>query len=149
MTVLLVLGGFSHAEDNLGDQLRRALEKAKGKIGEVAEKAGDKGRQWYRQAKENLKLSKPEYLKRAGAKLKDLDERVAVLHEMSSAPGQREYFKTRVIALEQHVVFAKGEIQALEASETEAAFRAKQSHFNKTVWTLEAAVEQAEEEAGV
>jgi vacuolar-type H+-ATPase subunit H len=149
LTAVLALGSILHAEDNLADQLKRALDKAKVKIGEAAEKAGDKGREWYRKAKENLKLSRPEYLKRADQKLKDSEAQIAVLREMSNAPGQRDYFKTRVVALEQHLVFAKTEFLNLESAEGEAMFRARQSIFNKTVWTLEAAIEQAQEEAGL
>lgn len=145
----LALGTLVHAEDNLADQLKRALDKAKVKLNEAAEKAGDKGRQWYHKAKENLKLSRPEYTKRADEKLKDSEAQIAVLREMANAPGQRDYFKTRVIALEQHLAFAKTEFLNLQAAENDAMFRARQTTFNKTVWTLEAAIEQAQEEAGL
>lgn len=135
--------------DDLGDQLKRALEKAKVKVSEAAVKAEQKGREWYYAAKENLRLTRPEYTKRAVKKLEQLDANVLVLKEMLNAPGQREYFKTRVAALDQHVAYAKDEFKNLEAADTEAIFRARQSGFNKTLWTLEAAVEQAQEEAGL
>lgn len=149
LIAVLVAGTCAHAEDNLADQLKRALDKAKVKLNEAADKAGEKGREWYRQAKDNLKLSRPEYLKRAEKKLSESEAQVAVLKEMSNSPGQRDYFKTRVSALEQHAAFAKSEYASLAAADSEAMFRARQSIFNKTVWTLEAAIEQAQEEAGL
>jgi hypothetical protein len=146
----LLMSCLVQAEDNnLADQLRKALEKAKDKLGEAAEKAGQKGREWYHQAKDILRLSRPEYTKRAEKKIEEFDAQVAVLKELSSAPGQREYFKTRVVSLQQHLAFAKSEFQTLTLSDTEAMFRARQSTFNKTLWTLEAAIEQAQEEAGL
>lgn len=150
LTLLAVLAVGSVVQaDDLSDQLKRALEKAKVKVGDLAVKAEQKGREWYYQAKENLRLSRPEYTKRAQKKLEQLDANVLVLHEMLNSPGQRDYFKTRVTALDQHVAYAKTEYLNLEAAETEAVFRARQSGFNKTLWTLEAAVEQAQEEAGL
>jgi len=150
LIAVLALSSSLHAEDgNLADQLRRALDKAKVKLGDVAEKAGEKGRQWYHQAKENLKLSRPEYSKRAEKKLADIDAQVAVLKEIASGAGQRDYFKTRVTAIDQHMAYAKNEFITLQAADTEPMFRARQSIFNKTLWTLEAAVEQAQEEAGL
>ena len=150
LLIVLAQSSFLHADDsNLADQLKRAFDKAKVKLGEAADKAGNKGHQWYHQAKENLKLSRSEYTKRAGKKLGELEDEVAVLKEMSAAPNQRDYFRTRVSALEQHAAYAKTEFKGLEAADTDAMFRARQSIFNKTVWTLEAAVEQAQEEAGL
>ena len=148
LLAVLLVGSFVQAED-LGDQLKRALEKAKVKVGDMAVKAEQKGREWYYAAKENLRLTRPEYTKRASKKLEQLDADVQVLHEMLNAPGQRDYFKTRVAALDQHVEYAKAEFKNLDASDSEAIFRARQSGFNKTLWTLEAAVEQAQEEAGL
>jgi hypothetical protein len=149
LLTVLAVGSAAYAEDNLADQLKRALEKAKVKVGDMAVKAEQKGREWYHQAKENLRLSRPEYSKRAEKKLEQLEADILVLKEMLNAPGQREYFKTRVTALEQHAAFAKTEYTTLQESNSEAIFRARQSGFNKTVWTLEAAVEQAQEEAGL
>ena len=63
--------------------------------------------------------------------------------------GGRDYFKTRVSALEQHHAFAVKEQETLAAIADDAQFRARQKSFDKTLWTLEAAVEQAQEEAGL
>lgn len=148
LLAVLAVSSVLHADD-LGDQLKRALEKAKVKVGDMAVKAEQKGREWYYAAKENLRLTRPEYTKRADKKLGQLDADVQVLHEMLNAPGQRDYFKTRVTALDQHVAYAKTEYKTLVDSDSEAMFRARQAGFNKTLWTLEAAVEQAQEEAGL
>lgn len=148
LLAVLAVGSVVQADD-LSDQLKRALEKAKVKVGDMAVKAEQKGREWYYAAKENLRLTRPEYTKRAAKMVEQLDANVMVLKETLNSPGQRDYFKTRVAALEQHVAYAKEEFKSLEAAETEAIFRARQAGFNKTVWTLEAAVEQAQEEAGL
>jgi hypothetical protein len=145
----LIAGSLVHAEDKLADQLRRAFDKAKVEAKDLAEKANQKGREWYHAAKENLRLSRPEYTKRAEKELGQLEADVLVLREMANAPGQRDYFKTRVAALDQHVLYAKNEMKTLQESDSDAVFRARQSVFNKTLWTLEAAVEQAQEEAGL
>ena len=63
--------------------------------------------------------------------------------------GGRDYFKTRVSALEQHYAFAVKEQETLTAITDDAQFRARQKSFDKTLWTLEAAVAQAQEEAGL
>ncbi|MDB6139119.1 MAG: hypothetical protein JWO94_2191, partial [Verrucomicrobiaceae bacterium] len=74
---------------------------------------------------------------------------IAVLKEQSTGPGQRDYFKLRVQALEQHAAFATAELDRLRLSESEEVFRARQTSFDRTLWTLEAALGQAQEEAGM
>ncbi len=133
------------AEDSLNDQLRRAAEKLKNEFSKVKEQSEVKGREWYRKAKDHLTTSREEYLKQAGTALTRWKADIDVLKDQ----GGRDYFKTRVTALEQHHAFAVKELETLTAINDEAQFRARQKSFDKTLWTLEAAVEQAQEEAGL
>jgi len=133
-----------HAED-LGEQLRRAAEKFKQELTKVKDQAGVKGRAWYQQAKDHLSTSREEYLKKAGDALTRWKADIDVLKEQ----GGRDYFKTRVLALEQHHAYAMKEMETLTALTEDAPFRARQKSFDRTLWTLEAAVEQAQEEAGL
>ena len=133
------------SEDSLNDQLRRAAEKLKNEFSKVKEQSAVKGREWYKKAKDHLTTSREEYLKQAGTALTRWRADIDVLKDQ----GGRDYFKTRVTALEQHHAFAVKELETLTAINDEAQFRARQKSFDKTLWTLEAAVEQAQEEAGL
>ena len=133
------------AEDSLNDQLRRAAEKLKNEFSKVKEQSELKGREWFKKAREHLTTSREEYLRQSGAALTRWKADIDVLKEQIG----REYFKTRVSALEQHHAFAVKELETLAAITDEAQFRARQKSFDKTLWTLEAAVEQAQEEAGL
>ena len=134
-----------HAEDSLNDQLRRAAEKLKNEFAKVKEQSEVKGREWYKKAKDHLTTSREEYIQQAGTALNRWKADIDVLKEQTG----REYFKTRVTALEQHHAFAVKELETLASITEEAQFRARQKSFDKTLWTLEAAVEQAQEEAGI
>jgi hypothetical protein len=133
------------AEDSLNDQLRRAADRLKNEFSKVKDQSEVKGREWYKKSKEHLTTSREEYLKQSNAALNRWKANIDVLKEQIG----REYFKTRVTALEQHYEFAVKELTTLTAITDEDQFRARQKSFDKTLWTLEAAVEQAQEEAGL
>lgn len=130
---------------DLEEQLRRAAEKLKNEFSKVKEQTEVKGREWFKKAKEHLTTSREEYLKKAGDALTRWQADIGVLKEQ----GGRDYFKTRVKALEEHHAYAVKERETLVGITEEAQFRARQKSFDKTLWTLEAAVEQAQEEAGL
>jgi hypothetical protein len=144
LTLSLSLSAL-HAEDSLNEQLRRAAEKLKNEFAKVKEQGQPKGRQWYKKSQEHLTTGREEYLKEAGVALSRWRADIDVLKDQ----GGRDYFKTRISALEQHHAFALKELETLTAISDEAQFRARQKSFDKTLWTLEAAVEQAQEEAGL
>lgn len=147
LAAALLAGSTIHGADDLADKLKRALEKAKDKVGDIAQSAGRKGREWYNSARDNLRLSRTEYTTRAEKKLAELTSDVDTLKELATT--MPEYFKTRVQSLQQHVAYTANEMQTLKSSESDATFRSRRTVFNKTLWTLEAAVEQAQEEAGL
>lgn len=131
--------------DDLGEQLRRAAEKFKNEISKVKDQTEVKGREWYKQAGEHPAMGREAYLKKAGDALTRWKADIDVLKEQ----GGRDYFKTRVQALEEHHAYAMKEMGALAVITDEAQFRARQKSFDKTLWTLEAAVGQAQEEVGL
>lgn len=134
----------AQAEDSLNDQLRRAAEKLKNEFSKVKEQSEVKGREWYKKAKDHLTTSREEYLKKAADALTRWKADIDVLKEQ----GGRDYFKMRVQALTEHYTFAVKEWETLNGLTEEAPFRARQKTFDKTLWTLESAIEQAQEEAG-
>ncbi len=133
------------ADDGLNEQLRRAAEKLKNEFSKMKGPTSAQGREWHQKAQENLALSREEYLKKAGEALTRWKADIDVLKEQ----GGRDYFKTRMQALTEHHTFAIKEMAALNELIEEAPFRARQKPFDKTLWTLEAAIEQAQEEAGL
>ncbi|OYW31472.1 MAG: hypothetical protein B7Z47_01000 [Chthoniobacter sp. 12-60-6] len=148
LLICLALGLCLHslrAEDSLNDQLRRAAEKLKNEFAKVKDQGEVKGREWYKKAKDHLTTSREEYLQQSSTALIRWKADIDVLKEQVG----REYFKTRVLALDQHHAFALKELETLNAVTDETQFRARQKSFDKTLWTLEAAVEQAQEEAGL
>jgi len=134
----------TQAEDSFTDQLRKAAEKLKNEVSKVKDQTEVKGREWYKKAKERLTTSREEYVKQAADALNRWKADIDVLKEQ----GGRDYFKTRVQALVEHHAFAMQELATLNGLPDEPSFRARQKTFDKTLWTLEAAVEQAQEEAG-
>jgi len=142
----LSLGAHTlRAEDSLNDQLRRAAERLKNEFAKVKEQNTVKGGEWHKKSQEHLAASREDFLKQAGAALTRWKADIDVLKDQ----GGRDYFKTRVSALEQHYAFAVKEQETLTAITDDAQFRARQKSFDKTLWTLEAAVAQAQEEAGL
>ncbi len=134
----------TQAEDSFTEQLRRAAEKLKNEVSKVKEQTEVKGREWYKKAKERLATSHEEYVKNASEALNRWKADIDVLKEQTG----RDYFKTRIQALVEHHTFAMQELAVLNSLADEASFRARQKTFDKTLWTLESAVEQAQEEAG-
>lgn len=142
--VSLCLGAV-HAEDSLNDQLRRAAEKLKNEFSKVKEQTEIKGHEWFKAAKSHPTTNREEYLKKVEGALTRWKADIDVLKEQ----GGRDYFKTRVQALEEHYAFALKELDTLNGITEDAPFRARQKTFDKTLWTLEAAIEQAQEEVGI
>jgi hypothetical protein len=138
-----------HAEDTIGDHIRRAVDKTRDKVQEITRDVRAETRDWRDATKENLQLDRPEYTERADKALSRYIAEIGVLKDLSGGPGQRDYFKTRVLALDQQAAFATAELNTLRLSESEDVFRARQRSFDRTLSTLEAALGQAQEEAGL
>ena len=148
LTMLALMPSTMRAEESLADKLRRAAEKAAEKAAGAMDKAEHKGRQWWNDAKESVKMKRPDYEKRADEALASYAAEIKVLTESTSGVAGRDYFKTRLLALQQHLAFAQNELQTIKETPSEAEFRARQRKFDRTMWSLDEALGQALEEAG-
>lgn len=136
-------------DKNTVDKAKDALDKVLGEVKNAADKAGDKGKELWARTKENLRMSRDEYLKKATSALATMDAEIQVLAESGSAVTSRDYFKTRLEALRQHLDYCKRDMERLAASDTEEAFRVKQKGFDRGLGFLGDNIELAEEEAGL
>lgn len=145
-----------HAEDkplkidkNTADQAKDLLEKAVSGLKGAADKAEDKGRDLWKRTKENLQLSREEYLKKATSGVKTMEAEITELAESGSMLNSRDYFKTRIESLKQHLEYCKRDLERLAATETEETFRVKQRGFDRGLGFLGDNIELAQEEAGL
>jgi hypothetical protein len=159
-TVLALLCCFflpsARAEDNpikidknTADKAKEMLDKVLGEVKNAADKAEDKGKDLWERTKENLRMSREEYVKKVGSALTTMDAEIQVLSESGSAVTSRDYFKTRIEALRQHLDYCKRDLERLQAAETEEAFRVKQKGFDRGLDYLGENIELAQEEAGL
>ena len=147
--LFVVLGSVdAPADTTFVDRVRRVFDTTKKTVGGAAEGAGTITRKWWSSARENIRLSRPEYLRRADQRLTEANGQLAKIKAGSSAVMERKYFKLRLAALEEHLLHARLELSGLQGTPTEEAFRAKQTPFDFTVWSLEEALELSLAEAG-
>jgi hypothetical protein len=131
------------------DRVRGAFDSTKRTVGNAAHQAGQASRRWLDTAKENLRLSRPEYTRRAGDRIQ---QSALALQRVKTGPSgvvDRKYFKTRIMALEQHLEYSRAEYAFLQSSPSEVVFRERQKDFDFTLWSLEEAVSLAQSEAGL
>ena len=133
------------------DKAKDLLGKLVGEAKKAADKMQehDKGGTLWPHSKETLALSKDDYLKRAAAGLKTMDAEIKGLAEGESAVNSREYFKTHLEALKQHLSYCRQELDKLGDVENEEAFRVKQKKFDRTLVFLSDNVQLAKDEAGM
>ena len=145
-----------HAEDkplkldkNTMDKAKDLLDKVVNEAKDAAVKTKETGKELWARTKETLSLSREEYLKKASSGLKSMDSEIQVLVESGSAVTSRDYFKTRIQALQQHLDYCRRDLERLQASESEEAFRVKQKGFDRGLGFLGDNIELAQEEAGL
>lgn len=152
LTLLLMLtllcGTSMTAEPTFVDRVRRVFDGTKKTMGGVAEGAGKITRKWWSSARENIRLSRDEYLRRADQRLVEANGQLAKIKVGRSAVMERQYFKLRLAALDEHLAHSRLELSALQGSPTEEIFRQRQTPFDFTLWSLEEALELSLAEAG-
>lgn len=151
LLVLALPPATSHAADDkkTADKAKDLLDKALGELGKAANKVETKSKQLWERTKETMRLSKPEYLKKAKSALATMQAEIQSLEESGAAVLSRDYFKTRVEALKQHLDYCKRDFERLEATDSEESFRVKQKGFDRTLGALGDHVEAAKDEAGI
>jgi hypothetical protein len=131
------------------DKAKDMLEKVVNEAKDTAEKAHDKGKELWARTKENLRLSREEYLKRAASGLKTMELEIAEISESGSGVLARDYFKMRMEALKLHLDYCKRDFERLQATDSEETFRVKQKGFDRGLGYLGDNIELAQEEAGL
>lgn len=136
-------------DKNTADKAKDLFDKVAGELKNAAGKTKEAGKELWARTKENLALSREEYLKKAGSGLKTMDAEIQVLSESGSAVNSRDYFKTRLESLKLQLDYCKRDLERLQASETEETFRVKQKGFDRGLGFLGDNIELAQEEAGL
>jgi hypothetical protein len=131
------------------DKAKDLIDKVLGEVKTAAGTGEESVRELWARTKDNLRLSREEYMKKAASGLKTMEAEIAVIAESGSAVMSREYFQTRVAALKQHLDYCKRDLERLQAAESEEAFRVKQKGFDRGLGFLGDNIEMAQEEAGL
>lgn len=147
LSVVLLIGVAAPAQTTFMDKVRRAFDSTKDKLGDAATNAGKASKEWLVKAKENLRLSRPEYTRRAEQRVIDASVATQKIKTGNSGVVKRKYYVARLDALEQHVAYARLELDFIKAALTEEEFRERQRGFDFTLWSLEEAVALSEAEA--
>jgi cysteinyl-tRNA synthetase len=134
--------------DKTKDMLDKLIIEAKKSAGKLQE-GGDKGNTLWNRSKETLALPKDDYLKRANSAMKSMDAEIKALTEAESAVMSRDYFKTHVQSLKQHLAYCQQDVEKLKSSDSEESFRVKQKKFDRTLGFLADNIQLTKEEAGL
>ena len=153
---LLLLATSARAEDNKiksnSDKTKEMLDKLVGEARKAASKmqeGGDKSRSLWARSKETMALPQGDYLKRAETAMRSMDAEIKALAEAEGAVNTRDYFKTHVEALKQHLAYCRLDEEKLKSSDSEETFRVKQKKFDRTLGFLADNIQLAKEEAGL
>jgi len=151
--LVLNLSAPAHSEDKKldMDKAKSALEKL---VGEARKAAGkmredDKDNPLWPRSKETMALPKEDYLKRADSAMKTMDAEIKALAETDSAVNARDYFKTHLESLTQHLRYCRLDAEKLAAVDGEETFRVKQKKFDRSLGFLADNIQLAKEEAGL
>ncbi len=144
---LSVLAHSARAEDS--SKARDLLDKLVDKASQAASKVETKSKGLWQRTKENFKTSREDYTKRASSALITMDAEIQALLESGASVTSRDYFKTRIESLKQHLDYTKREMDRLKEQPSEEAFRVKQKSFDRTLGALGDAIDLAKEEAGL
>ena len=136
--------GNSDKTKEMIDKLVGEARKAAGKL-----KDEDKANSLWPRSKETMALPQAEYLKRADSALKTMDTEIKALGEAEGAVNGRDYFKTHIESLKQHLNYCRQDEEKLKASDSEESFRVKQKKFDRTLGFLADNIRLAKEEAGL
>lgn len=131
------------------DKAKQMLDKLVGEVKEAAKESGEKGKDLWERTKENFSLSREEYLKKVNSALATMDAEIQALVESGAAVTSRDYFKTRIESLKQHLDYCKRDLTRLQEAPSDEAFRVKQRGFDRGLDFLGENIELAQEEAGL
>lgn len=155
--LLLAVPPASHAQEkkpitidkDTTEKAKNMLDKLVGDVKEAANKSEKKGRELWSRTKETLGLTREDYMKKAISGLATMEAEIQVLEESGTAITSRDYFKTRIESLKQHLEYCKRDLARLQELPTEEAFRVKQRGFDRGLGFLADNIENAQDEAGL
>ncbi len=136
-------------EGKKSDKTKDLIDKLVGEAKKAADKAKDEGKDLWGKSKDLLKLSREEYTTKVGFTLKTMGAEIQALGETDAPVSSRDYFKTRVDSLKQHLSYCQREFDRLKEQPDEDAFRAKQKKFDRTLGWLGEHLAITKEEAGL
>lgn len=146
----LALVSASFAEEKpVSERASDAVDSIKRDTKDAANKAVRAAREAWRSTKAYLSQDPSEYRTGAMKKLEGFDGEIQTL----TGEAQREpmvgrfYFQTRLKALREHLDYAKAEMAKLPENKDQKDYEAARHHFDRTLQTLEDAIDQAQSEA--
>lgn len=147
--ILLSMPILGVAEDkSLKERAAEMAEKLKQETEEATSTASGAMREAWRSTKAYLSPNPAEFRAGASRRLDELAGSIDNLRKSETGPmASRPYFVTRVRALQEHLDFARGELEKLPPDAEEGGYIAARKNFNRTLGNLENAVNAAHDEA--
>jgi len=147
-SLALVTASFAE-EKPVSERAADAVNSIKRDTRDAADKAARAVREAWRSTKAYLSQDPGEYRTGAMKKLEGFEgELQTMTGEAQQGPmAGRFYFQTRLKALREHLDYAKAEMAKLPESKDQKDYEAARHHFDRTLQTLEDAIDQAESEA--
>ncbi len=137
------------SSDKTSDKAKDLLDKLVNEAKKATDKAKDDGKDLWNKSKDLLKLSREEYTSKVEFAMKTMGAEIQALGETDAPVSSRDYFKTRVDSLKQHLAYCQRDFDRLKALPDEEAFRAKQKNFDRTLGWLSEHLSITKEEAGL
>jgi hypothetical protein len=137
------------SSDKTSDKAKDLLDKLVNEAKKATDKAKDEGKDLWGKSKDLLKLSREEYTQKVQFTMKTMNAEIQALGETDAPVSSRDYFKTRVESLKQHLAYCQRDFDRLKAQADEDAFRAKQKSFDRTLGWLAEHLAATKEEAGL
>lgn len=131
------------------DKAKNMLDKVIGEVSKAANKTELKSKDLWERTKDNLRLSKEEYLKKAQSAVATMEAEIEVLSESGAGVTTRDYFKMRIESFKLQLDYCKRDMERLKETPTEEAFRVKQRGFDRTLGALSDNLTLAKDEAGL
>jgi polyhydroxyalkanoate synthesis regulator phasin len=137
------------SSDKTSDKAKDLLDKLVNEAKKATDKAKDEGKDLWNHSKDLLKLSREEYTPKVEFAMKTMSAEIQALGETDAPVSSRDYFKTRVESLKQHLAYCQREFDRLKEQADEEAFRARQKKFDRTLGWLSEHLAATKEEAGL
>ncbi|HSJ00817.1 MAG: hypothetical protein ACAI34_03685 [Verrucomicrobium sp.] len=136
-------------DKNTADKAKAMLDKVVGEVSKAANKTEPKGKELWERTKDNLRLSKDEYIKKAQSGIATMEAEIEVLSESGAGVLSRDYFKMRIESYKLQIDYCKRDLERLKETPSEETFRVKQRGFDRGLGALGDNISLAKDEAGL